>query len=1325
MPEYNLAGLSTRSFEQLIQSLAAKVIGPNVVIFGDGRDGGREATFDGPIPYPSREHGWRGYGVVQAKFKQKPEDSSRDGEWALRQLEADLKKFVDPERKLRRPQYYIFATNVVLTPVADSGSKDKARALFEKYAADLDLKGYAIWDYDTIRTFLDDHEEIRRAYAAWITAGDVLAEVMRWFKPRRPDFERVIRRFLQTELESDQYAKLGQAGSASEDRIPLARVFIDLPTAAERKSESPVEQVQHDRLPSGFVAEVVGAAAERLDPQTLHAWRDGRGASERELRLPGRFVLVGGPGQGKTTVGQFICQLFRAALLHDMAAHLLSDDVRQTLPHIKQQCQREGIALPMTRRFPVRVVLNDFAARLDPHHQAHVGSLLEFIVAQIRKQSRSDLEIEDFRDWLGAYPWLLVLDGLDEVPASSNRAAVLDAIKAFWIDAADCNADLLVIATTRPQGYNDDFSPAQYQHRWLLPLSKARALHYAGRFAELRYARNAERQEKIVSRLQRASTNEATSRLMGSPLQVTIMAVLVDQMGQPPQDRWSLFRSYYEVIYRRELERDIPASDILRQYKTDIEAIHRRVGLLLQLESERAGGTDARLSAQRFAALVNARLSDEGYAEDALRSLSQQIIAAATERLVFLVGLAEDQVGFEIRSLQEFMAAEALMDGDDHQVEDRLEVIAPVTSWRNVFLFSAGRCFGERERLRHRILSIGNRLNDDPDDAISHVTLSGSQLALDLLEDGPARSKPGFAPSFARLALRLLDLPHDTYHLRLADVYDESFAQVYREELEPRIAAGGVGQSSGSWACLILLVEKGIVWAEELANRHWAEVARHYVAVLLWLIDRQRGGAWTVERLVEVTPQVSPLDLQLNSYILYIARETKTPLPDWFFSAINIVERATRWGDSSDEYVPLELPGFEGDDALIEFNSIFLTDWHARRDDKLWGMPHPIGPWMPLVAAARFIEAPSQKTLAQALWDIAQYWSYRSVDWVIQNAPWPLSACVAAVGDAQQLLKLADRAEAGELGDLEDWEAAESRWAEQPLTVADIEWMTDERWPFDRTIAQQGYPFGAITSTATLGTRLMQPLFDLHKRLPQSHMRSEVVGWILHVLSVIQTDALPDVPHTHIHALLDEPLPAHHFLNLASVLIQQDLLGVQSIDMVDQLGRRLEHDSLRRSTKLTHWLAQAFTAHPTYLGLLRLLASTVLSGATPNIPPALVDPARYDQPRFREAATIVRVALGFAAQDDAIHLAPYVAELAQTNATRVIALLQATRKHRLTIVYNDHFLLELLRRTSRSEWMLMERIVSELNDALRQRTSRLHDRAVWERLGLPSGLSAI
>jgi hypothetical protein len=76
MPDYDLAGLSARSFEQMIQALACEVIGSGIVIFGDGPDGGREATFTGRLSnFPSAADNWDGYLVVQAKFCQRQRGS--------------------------------------------------------------------------------------------------------------------------------------------------------------------------------------------------------------------------------------------------------------------------------------------------------------------------------------------------------------------------------------------------------------------------------------------------------------------------------------------------------------------------------------------------------------------------------------------------------------------------------------------------------------------------------------------------------------------------------------------------------------------------------------------------------------------------------------------------------------------------------------------------------------------------------------------------------------------------------------------------------------------------------------------------------------------------------------------------------------------------------------------------------------------------------------------------------------------------------------------------------------------------------------------------
>ena len=433
-----------------------------IVTFGDGPDGGREATFDGRMDYPSQSDPWDGYCVVQAKFLQRPKNTQSDQTWALKEIEKELKAYAKPSSKRRLPEYYIFATNVVLTPVATRGGKDQVADLFEKYKSQVPIKGWAVWDYDQLGTHLDANVDIRTTYGCWITSGDVLAKMLELIEkiaPRKIDFLQAITIFLSKELMTDQTANLEQAGHTSEERIPLARVFVDLPTTPERAEEPPSEDDQ-DNSVIELVSEITRVAKDRLDPLSTFKPTDGttRGL-DRKSALPGRIVLVGGPGQGKTTVGQYACQLFRVALLRDRPPHLSSAELHDAIKTIENQCEQGRISIPAARRFPVRIVLSEFAAAINGDPDL---SLLAYIAKAIEKKSDRTVLVDDIRHWLGSYPWFVVLDGLDEVPPSTNREDVLKRIEEFWIEAANVNADVLVLATTRPQGYSDDFSPTYY-----------------------------------------------------------------------------------------------------------------------------------------------------------------------------------------------------------------------------------------------------------------------------------------------------------------------------------------------------------------------------------------------------------------------------------------------------------------------------------------------------------------------------------------------------------------------------------------------------------------------------------------------------------------------------------------------------------------------------------------------------------------------------------------------------------------------------------------------------------------------------------------------
>jgi hypothetical protein len=146
----DLTGLGPRGFERLCQALATYVFGPGIEAFGSGPDGGREASFHGRVPYPSSADPWNGFGILQAKFKERILGTAADTAWLRRQVKAELDAWADPGKARvsqgRRPDYLIVATNVPLSGVPGSGGKARIDKLIDDYSAQIGLKDWRVWD---------------------------------------------------------------------------------------------------------------------------------------------------------------------------------------------------------------------------------------------------------------------------------------------------------------------------------------------------------------------------------------------------------------------------------------------------------------------------------------------------------------------------------------------------------------------------------------------------------------------------------------------------------------------------------------------------------------------------------------------------------------------------------------------------------------------------------------------------------------------------------------------------------------------------------------------------------------------------------------------------------------------------------------------------------------------------------------------------------------------------------------------------------------------------------------------------------------------------
>ena len=1358
LTDYDLSQLSSRSFEQLLQALAAKVLGPGVGVFGDGPDGGREATFHGKVPYPYDDDSWEGYGVLQAKFRQRSGNVKEDGDWAVTQLKSEIKKYFNSDNNLRNPEYFIYATNVVLTPAHEKGSKDRVEALLEDFKHRVPLKGFDIWDYDKIRVFLDDNYDIRQAYTAWITPGDVLAEIVKRLVPKTPNFRSILHNFVQKELLSDEYVNLEQAGHDIDERISLAQVFVDLPIVDEPHradafdledgTDYRFEDRAQDAPDSGFIKAMLAVSAERLDPKTLASETIGQRPRTRDSSpTRGRFVLIGGPGQGKTTVGQFICQIFRASIISRRPQHLLSAEINSALSLISNHCQEEAIDHSLVPRFPFRIVLNEFASALSSDSLPHINSVLSYIANQIHKRTGSTVSIDDMKDWFTHYPSIIIFDGLDEVPSSSNRDQVLEAIRDFWIDASNANADILSIATTRPQGYNEDFSPTLYQHQRLAPLSKELGKHFARRLADVRYGSDMDRKDKVLGRLDRSFENESTSRLMRSPLQVTIMTALVDRIGQPPQARWNLFKAYYDVIYQREVERDIPASSILRQYQPDINAIHSRVGLLLQIDSERSGRTDAKLSTQRFMSLVKERLEEEGHEGQGLDDLTQQILDAAAQRLVFLVGLESDQVGFEIRSLQEFMAAECLMEGRDEDVQRRLLEIAPLPNWRNVFLFASGKCFGERQHLRDTIHRICATLNETDEDEVAGQYLVGSGLAMDLLVDGLSRHQPKFVHSLARIAIRALDVPNTDFQIQLASVYEEQLQAIYAEEMARRLRDKRESVRLGTWNCLIRLIARDFEWARQLADEYWPSEPESQIIILQASVGFWRNH-WSAAKFLEMMPQY-PVRRIRELYFIGTATVYGSNLihqmrvsPPKSLSLLPHQEAMIKLLDHDiyEERFELELLGdrFYGISTMkVPGDESF---WFFRLQDL--GDCHPT--WALYQSAARFLKNPSKRTLAQELRTLAPLLNselHHSRFWSQPQVPWPLAACINLCDTEMDTLDLARKAETGQLGDRDDWLAAEHRWRTVGVTEHDIISMSDERLPFDSGIGSEGFPtalsFLPAFPPPSEDVGALRKLLSLHGQMKRGKARAVLAGLIEACFVRVSMFIAPDeakYPITLDAAELQsvfEDLPSKRSVPLHTVV---NVLSGSDQDILE-LFRVLIHSQVDFAVYAIpgifhkdrlHRLKTASLATSGDQLLMPVFGALAENGQLPPKFVSGVTPEDFGVLEQKIASVVIMLAQEPWKTDRTALLIGFVKDVAYKSPKETHRRIMNTlEENRSTGPWFEQFLVEFGKLLSPDSYDSKKRYALLLENALRRRTSRFSDDTMRHIFNMPVGITEL
>jgi len=877
----------------------------------------------------------------------------------------------------------------------------------------------------------------------------------------------IFKEWLISQLEAQVHAKLEQGGHTV-NQIPLRSVFVDLPVSDSNSSEPDRERVYFLRellSHSPFDIEQVcsdllrdTAQFSRISPSSSKKIKVLQPAEEVQVQFAAN-ILIGGPGQGKSTLSQLASQIHRAALLQPCIDGMSLSRTELISSFDQQHTEPDHRLWPQSPLLPVQVSLPDLATWLAKSKNEITDGLshpqILVFIAQLASSKKAKLSLDLLERMVRVSPLLLVFDGLDEVGASEDRQRLISSIRELilWLGSHKVKAQ--IIATTRPQGYSGELAQigVPLSEHYLVPLLQSEALEYAEKLLKAKIS-NPDDQQKMLGRIEEAAQDSSTARLLTTPLQVTILAALVQQIGRAPRERWNLFERYFSYTYDREIERETYASNLLSAYKPQIERIHARVGLILQIEADRDGGASARMPRDKLLEVINAVLNEDEFSPEDQRQLAYDIAIAAENRLVFIVEPEPNSYGFEIRSLQEFMAAWALTEGRDTDIEKRISLIAGASIFRNVMLFIASRLYSAASPLRDHIAQICSSIDEanNADTKYSNVR-TGATLALEILEEGSVHTQPKRARALMEQAVKILRLPVSSAHARLAGVATSDTSAVLYGELEEVLEKGDSNSISGAFLALARLTIDDERNAALLIKKYWHRIENPTSL----LTNCQREGVPLSKYLFKLIEEQAEF---IQAHSILNTRTTCTHQPTMWSQWLHTVRTERAWIRTSD---------------AINSNLIVESDLALPPEPE-----YPIPTvWKGYYLWLKYEHQPSKESLADLIDQYSKDES-REIHAAQWMQSWPLRAILKSDCGKTYLSDVALRLRKGLLGDVTAWRKAQKKWEEQHEDqLKDVFHAGWDSVPWDKKLINSAPPFFLIPIWRLGDKREPQNMFEV------------------------------------------------------------------------------------------------------------------------------------------------------------------------------------------------------------------------------------------------------
>lgn len=672
---YPLENLGPHRFQQLCQALLSKSF-PDAQCFPISQpDGGRDATLTSKT-----QHG-KEFIIFQVKFTSHALRERQPHKSIVQALRHELPKLKGQIQN--EATKFILMTNVPGTAPPKRGSIDALQELLDNHIS----VPAQCWWRDEIERRLDDAWDIKWSFPEVLRNYDILRLII-----ERNVTEDAVRRtstlrtFFLQQYDFDADVRFKQIDL----RNNLLDLFMDVPVTLRKydgnmgtlhREHRALLEIAHQYGSSSPQDRTrLGAATMLLDPIA-------------QAHLP-RVVIEGAPGQGKSTIVQYVCQVHRERLLNEGG----------TDPRIPEKHINSPVRLPFKidcRDFAVWLSgKNPFASgELNPIQHAVYRTLESFLAAQIESSSGgAKFDVIDFRAVVRMAAVLIVFDGLDEVADISERRRVVDEISKGVRRIQDLSISLQTIVTSRPTTFaNSPGLPRQhFLYLQLGSIDRATIGTYAEKWVTARGLR--EREARDVQRTLNSKLDQPHLRdLARNPMQLTILLSLIHRKGTSlPDKRTALYDSYTSLFFDREAEK----SDVVRDQRDLLIDIHRYLAWILHSEAQ-TKQTGGRIEGGRLRDVVREYLIARRHNLDLLDALFSGVV----ERVVALVSRIEGIYEFEVQPMREYFTARYLYDTAPYSpvgdvkpgtLPERFEALASDFFWQNVTRFYAG-CYSQGE----------------------------------------------------------------------------------------------------------------------------------------------------------------------------------------------------------------------------------------------------------------------------------------------------------------------------------------------------------------------------------------------------------------------------------------------------------------------------------------------------------------------------------------------------------------------------------------------------------------------------------------------------